>query len=61
MRAKSSSMRRYLRKQSNVIDSRRIEVQEKIENDKKQREMQRRLVNGETIPQPKKTALDRFK
>jgi U3 small nucleolar RNA-associated protein 7 len=59
-RGKSSSMRRYLRKQTNVLDDHRREVQEKLETEKKEREVARKKASGDYVDKPK-TALDRFK
>jgi U3 small nucleolar RNA-associated protein 7 len=58
-RGKSSSQRRFLRKQSNVIDEKKIELREKLERVKKEREIERQKARGEYL-EPKKTALDRF-
>jgi hypothetical protein len=52
-------MRRFMRKQTNVIDGRRIEIQEKFEQEKKQRFASRMKAKGEFV-EKSKTALDRF-
>lgn len=59
-RGKSSSMRRYLRKQANVVDGRRIEISERLEKEKKDKDDTRKKAKG-TFVEIKKTALDRFK
>ncbi|KAI8916747.1 NUC141 domain-containing protein [Powellomyces hirtus] len=59
-RGKSSSMRRYLRKQSNVVDERRNEVRERLEKEKKEREQDRKRARGEGDEEKPRTALDRF-
>jgi hypothetical protein len=51
---------RYLRKQSNVVDEKRIEVKDRLEKQIKDRERERKRRRGETIEEEKKTALDRF-
>ncbi|KAJ3309827.1 Small subunit (SSU) processome component [Boothiomyces sp. JEL0838] len=58
-RGKSSSQRRYLRKQGNVVDQKRIDLKEKLEKQKKEREIERKKQKGE-YTEPKRTALDRF-
>ncbi|KAJ3012200.1 Small subunit (SSU) processome component [Thoreauomyces humboldtii] len=60
-RGKSSSMRRYLRKQSNVVDGKRIETRERLETEKAGREKERKRARGEDVDAVKpRTALDRF-
>jgi U3 small nucleolar RNA-associated protein 7 len=46
-RGKSSSMKRYLRKQSNVIDAKREAVRERLEKRKQFLEKQQRKAKGE--------------
>ncbi|KAJ3155018.1 Small subunit (SSU) processome component [Geranomyces variabilis] len=59
-RGKSSSQRRYLRKQTNVVDGRRTELREKMEAEKKERERARKRALGEVEEERPRTALDRF-
>lgn len=58
-RGKSSSQRRYLRKQGNVVDEKRIELKEKLEKSQKERQDARDKANGVYV-EKSKTALDRF-
>jgi U3 small nucleolar RNA-associated protein 7 len=53
-RGKSSSQRRYLRKQGNVVDEKRMAMKAKLEAIKSEKEQKR---SGIEVP---KTALDRF-
>lgn len=53
-RGKSSSQRRYLRKQGNVVDERKIALKAKLEAIKTEKEQKR---SGTEVV---KTALDRF-
>ncbi|KND01817.1 uncharacterized protein SPPG_03608 [Spizellomyces punctatus DAOM BR117] len=59
-RGKSSSMRRYLRKQSNVLDAKKVEMQERLEKERREREKERKRARGEGEPEIPRTALDRF-
>lgn len=59
-RGKSSSQRRYLRKQGNVINANRIAFRERLEDEKKQKEKKRNEAKGIFEPIPERTALDRF-
>ncbi|RKO82837.1 hypothetical protein BDK51DRAFT_34031 [Blyttiomyces helicus] len=58
-RGKSSSVRRYLRRQANVVDSKREEIKKTLEEQAKEREDARKRARGED-PEPPRTALDRF-
>lgn len=58
-RGKSSSMRRYLRKQGNVIDGKRVELIESLEKQKKERKLEREKAKPGYVEKPK-SALDRF-
>lgn len=61
-RGKSSSQRRYLRKQANVVDERRQEVKERIEKTKQEKQEARLKQRGEWKQEEKKvSALDRFR
>ena len=57
---KSSSQRRYLRKQINVVDSKRVALAEKLAAQQKERDIARQKALGTLVDKPK-TALDRFK
>ncbi|KNC75685.1 hypothetical protein SARC_11796 [Sphaeroforma arctica JP610] len=59
MRGKSSSQRRVLRKQLNVIDERKTQLRERLEKEKQERKRKR---EGHTGPAPEETRspLDRF-
>ncbi|KAI8929949.1 WD40-repeat-containing domain protein [Entophlyctis helioformis] len=59
-RGKSSSMRRYLRKQSNVVDGKREELRQRLEKEKKEREAAVKRARGDGEPEKPRTALDRF-
>jgi U3 small nucleolar RNA-associated protein 7 len=60
-RGRSSSQRRYLKKQGNVVDSKREAMRERLEEQKKERDaskLKKRQAGEEEVP--KRTALDRF-
>lgn len=59
-RGKSSSQRRYLRKQANVVDEKRIELKDKLDKAQKERDEVRKKANGEWEEKPR-VALDRFR
>ncbi|KAJ3055377.1 Small subunit (SSU) processome component [Rhizophlyctis rosea] len=60
-RGKSSSQRRYLRKQGNVIDAKRNEVIQKLAKEKQERaEKRKREQSGEEEALKSRAALDRF-
>eukprot|EP00128_Syssomonas_multiformis_P001722 Colp12_sorted_trinity150504_noHs@31768 len=57
MRGRSSSMRRFLNKQTNVIDANKIAAREKLQKQQEEREKVRKGIIEEPKP---RTALDRF-
>ncbi|KAJ3170424.1 Small subunit (SSU) processome component [Irineochytrium annulatum] len=60
-RGKSSSMRRYIRKQANIIDPRRAEVIERLEKEKESRAVERKRAKGDYVEEVVEySALDRF-
>lgn len=58
-RGKSSSQRRYLRKQGNVVDEKRIELKERLDEAQRKRQDIKKKEEGTYTEKPK-TALDRF-
>jgi hypothetical protein len=48
-----------LRKHANVVDEKRIELRERLEKEKKDREIARQKERGEYV-EPERSALDRF-
>ncbi|KAJ3410809.1 Small subunit (SSU) processome component [Chytridiales sp. JEL 0842] len=58
-KGKSSSMRRYLRKQANVVDPNRAAVLERFEKEKEEREKERKRKKGEVV-EKEWDPLDRF-
>ncbi|KAJ3033349.1 Small subunit (SSU) processome component [Rhizophlyctis rosea] len=61
MRGKSSSQRRWVRKQGNVVDAKREEVKAKIEEERRAKaEKRKRELSGEEEGERPRTALDRF-
>lgn len=58
-RGKSSSQRRYLRKQGNVLDEKREELKEKLKKEKNEKMVERMKRDGTFIED--KNALNRFK
>ncbi|KAJ3279784.1 Small subunit (SSU) processome component [Borealophlyctis nickersoniae] len=60
-RGKSSSARRYLRKQTNVLDAKKEEVRAKLQKDKEERLKKRAREEGQEETEKPRTALDRFK
>ncbi|KAI9101341.1 WD40-repeat-containing domain protein [Phlyctochytrium arcticum] len=60
MRGRSSASRRYLRKQGNVLDSKKVEIQAKLDKDRSDRDKAQKRARGEVEPEIPRTALDRF-
>ncbi|KAJ3343326.1 Small subunit (SSU) processome component, partial [Kappamyces sp. JEL0680] len=59
-RGKSSSQRRYLRKQTNIVDEKRLELKEQLEKAQKESTEAKKKAAEEREKEPR-TALDRFK
>ncbi|KAI9016933.1 WD40-repeat-containing domain protein [Gaertneriomyces semiglobifer] len=60
-RGKSSAQRRFLRKQANVVDQKKIDLQERLEKEKNQRAKERKRARGEEVEESRpRTGLDRF-
>ncbi|KAJ3108209.1 Small subunit (SSU) processome component [Phlyctochytrium bullatum] len=62
-RGKSSAMRRYVRKQANILDPRRAEYIENLAKEKAEREKERKRERGEVVEDDKPkpySAVDRF-
>lgn len=64
MRGRSTAMRRYLKKQQNVIDGKKELLKQKLEKERKERDHERRRQRGEVVSdddRPTYGVLDRFK
>ncbi|KAI8855313.1 NUC141 domain-containing protein [Chytridium lagenaria] len=60
-RGKSSAMRRYVRKQANILDPIRAAYIEKMDKEKAERALERKRAKGEVVDEQKPySALDRF-
>ena len=59
-RGKSSSVRRYLSKQGNVIDANKMKLKERIEKERAEREKEDKKLRGEVEPAPEWDAFERF-
>lgn len=62
-RGKNSAMRRYLRKQTNVIDQKKMDIRAQLELERKEKDRQDRKNRGEQVNEEKSLpfALERFK
>ncbi|KAJ3320094.1 Small subunit (SSU) processome component [Blyttiomyces sp. JEL0837] len=59
-RGKSSSQRRYLRKQASVVDPNRVKLLERLQKEKEGKEKERKRARGEVEEEKGYSALDRF-